>query len=244
MALKFILLSFFLINSFNLFANSEVLKKEIENLEKTGTDNLDQSKIDSLQEMISKSENNEYQLEERFNKLIDVWQKKKINKSYFAAISFLTWTFPEKIKDPQGINSMNSQEAGYCLGGGHDWQNAYWGYGVDLCLGIMKADAGIKYGDQTYTDIGAPVYSVISRPSIFWRPGDRVKLILYVPLVYRNALISGSTDIEILPQNKFFMGLFVGADWDFSNFFLSTSMGKIFQFESSSWIISLGYKFN
>lgn len=242
MALKFVILFFLLINS--IYANSQVLVKEIEALEKTGTDQLDQNKIDSLREEISKSENNSDQLEERLDKLIGSWEKKKINKSYFAAISFLTWTFPEKINDPQGITSMSSVESGYCLGGGHDWQNAYWGSGVDLCMAIMKADAGIKYGNQTYTDNGAPVYSVISKPNIFWRPGDRVKLIFYVPLIYRNALIEGSSDIEILDQNKFFIGLFIGADWEYSNFFLSTSIGKIFQFESSSWLISLGYKFN
>lgn len=225
-------------------AFSQDLEKEIENLENKGVDQLDQNKIDLLREEISKSENNSDQLEERLNKLIGSWEKKKINKNYYGSLSFLTWTYPEKIQDPQGITTMTSVESGYSLGIGHDWQNAYWGYGVDLSFAIMKADAGIKYGDQTFTDNGAPVYSVISKPNIFWRPGDQVKLIFYVPLIYRNALIEGSSDIKILDQNKFFIGLFIGADWEYSNFFLSTSIGKIFEFESSSWMVSLGYKFD
>jgi hypothetical protein len=227
------------------------LKIEIENLEKSGTKQLNQKKIDSLNEIISKSENfkldkKKYDfenMEERLNILVESWEKEKFTNIFYTSISFLTWTYPEKIKDPQGTTSMSSVESGYCLGGGIDWQNAYWGHGVDLCMAFMKADAGIKYGNQSFTDIGAPVYSIISKPNIFWRPGDKVKLLLFVPLVYRNALISGSEDIEILPQNKFFIGLFLGADWEFSNFFLSTSIGKIFEFESSSWFISLGYKF-
>ncbi|RLA64531.1 MAG: hypothetical protein DRQ88_10810 [Epsilonproteobacteria bacterium] len=221
------------------------LKTSVETLERKGTNNLTQKKIDNLKEIISNAEDVDQEdydeLEDRLNKLIDSWLKKKLSGGWNILVGIISWTYG--IDLPLLKQKILSDETGACGGGGYDWQNHWYGFGVDLCVGGMKGKSTVKLTKNLSLLLDLPVFMMISRPKVFWRPGEHTRLFFSIPLVYRYGFSTDPTYKDQIKGGSFSAGFFLGGEWEISDIVLGSSIGKILDYESTSWNFTLGYRF-
>jgi hypothetical protein len=217
------------------------LKKNIEILEREGTSNLTQEKVDSLNEQLSNAEDDIDELEDRFDKVVDSWAKKKISGRWNIFVSLISWTY--EIDLPRTKQSLLSDELGGCGGGGYDWQNHWFGFGVDLCLGGMSGKTSINLPANLVLFVDLPVFMLSSRPRVYWRPDEKTRLVFYLPLVYRYGFSTDNISDRTLEGGDFSVGFFLGGEWEISGIVLGSSFGKILGYKSASWNFTLGYRF-
>jgi len=242
MVLKIVIL--FLIPTL-VFSGEMNLKETVEKVEREGSDNLTGERVNKLKVILSDAEDADVldfdELEDRLNAVIDSWQKKKISGGWNIFVNMMTWTYA--IELPLINNEIFSDEHGACGGAGYDWQNAYYGFGIDLCVGGMRGKSSVTILNAITVQIDLPVFMMTSKPKIFWRPGEHTRLVFYLPLIYRYGFSSDNIYERSLEGGKFSIGLFLGGEWEISDIVLGSSIGKIIGYESTSLNFTLGYRF-
>jgi|GEM_PF-3216309 len=229
------------------FGNSSYLelKKSIEVLERDGTSSLTQKKVDSLKEQLSDAEDQDVEdfdeVEDRFNQVINPWLKKRLSGGWNIFVSLTSWTYG--IDLPISKQKLLSDEIGACGGGGYDWQNHWFGFGIDLCLGGMSGKSAIKLPANLVLFLDLPVFMLSSRPKVYWRPDEKTRLVFYLPLIYRYGFSTDYLNDKSLEGGDFSVGFFLGGEWEISGIVLGSSLGKIIGYESASWNFTLGYRF-
>jgi len=221
------------------------LKKSVEVLESEGTSSLNQEKVDGLKEQLSNVEDLDPpdfdELEDRLDKILDAWTKKRLKGGWNIFIGLTTWTY--SITVPISRQEIFSDEIGACGGGGYDWQNHWYGFGVDLCLGGMSGKSSIKLPLNITLNLELPVFMMASRPKLYWRPDEHTKLVFYLPLIYRYGFSTDPLYPHEVKGGKFSVGFFLGGEWEIVGIVLGSSFGKIIGFESASWNFTFGYRF-
>ncbi len=235
MVLKII---FFILISNPIFSQTQEdpgfinLKTSIIKLENEDISEISSEEVDSIKKTLSDLEEIDTgklgldEWDERLNSITDKMVKRKFIGNWNLFLGWMTWTDEDQ--------EILSQENGPCLGGGYDRQNHWFGYGIDLCFGNLNAKEVNQSNDQNSSESDFSITLINTRPKIFWRPDKHVRLILFLPVIYRN----GGPD-----NSHFNFGSLIGAEWETSGIVIGSSLGKIIGFQSSGWNITLGYRF-
>ena len=144
------------------------LKKDIEVLEREGTSSLTQATVATFKEPLSPAAAQAPQdfdeVEDRFDQVIDNWLKKRISGRWNIFVSLTSWTYG--IDLPISKQTLFSDELGACGGGGYDWENHWFGFGIDLSLGGMSGKSSINLPANFVVYLDLPVFVTTSRPKV------------------------------------------------------------------------------
>jgi hypothetical protein len=171
---------------------------------------------------------------------------KIFNWKWFTSLHYITWRDKLKLQTPTNVAvDIRTTVEGFCLGGGLEYQNAWWSWNVNGCYAFTKASVGSDGQLVNYFQKDVSTTAIFLGVGAHYKPMAKdVSIGFNIPIVYKDGDYTVPSTFTLDDQDIVTFGYLFEINWYWKPALsYSLKFGKIYKFSSSLLSVGAVYHF-